>query len=283
MSFRRAARSSKPTSFGREQRRADGMRRHCDLARFAMLLLLFSRLLCAHAQRQSSPYPATEEHPPPAWFVDVASKAGIAVRNVNGGVESKRYIIESTGTGVAILDYDRDGWPDIFLVNGTTLPKRQVRQNAQTHQPSLPQQSRRHLHRRDREGRPGRRRLGPGRLCRRLRQRRLRRSIRNRLWQESPLPQPGQRHLSRSGRRSRRCRHRQGVGHRLLPSSTTIATASWTSWSPTMFISIWPARPHRAMAPVACGRECRSCAGRADSTARPTSSTTTWGTVNLRT
>src|SRR5260370_36619814 len=68
------------------------------------------------------PYPPTTDHPPPAWFVDVASKAGITVRNVNGSVESKRYIIEATGSGVAILDYDRDGWPDIFLVNGTTLP-----------------------------------------------------------------------------------------------------------------------------------------------------------------
>ena len=69
-----------------------------------------------------NPYPPTTEHVPPAWFVDVASKAGITVRNVNGSVDSKRYIIEATGSGVAILDYDRDGWPDIFLVNGTTLP-----------------------------------------------------------------------------------------------------------------------------------------------------------------
>ncbi len=35
--------------------------------------------------------------------------------DVNGGVKSKRYIIESTGSGVAILDYDNDGWFDIFL------------------------------------------------------------------------------------------------------------------------------------------------------------------------
>ena len=41
--------------------------------------------------------------------------------NVFGGVDTKKYIIETTGTGVAIFDYDNDGWPDIFLVNGTTL------------------------------------------------------------------------------------------------------------------------------------------------------------------
>jgi len=68
-----------------------------------------------------SPYPATTAHPPPAWFEDVAAKAGITVRNINGSVEQKRYIIESTGSGVAILDYDRDGWPDIYLVNGAEL------------------------------------------------------------------------------------------------------------------------------------------------------------------
>ena len=91
----------------------------------------------AFAQR---PYPATIDHPPPAWFVDVASKAGILVRNVNGSVEAKRYIIEATGSGVAILDYDRDGWPDIFLVNGTDLPGAGCRgQSGETHQPPLPQ------------------------------------------------------------------------------------------------------------------------------------------------
>jgi hypothetical protein len=67
------------------------------------------------------PYPATTEHAPPAWFIDVASTAGLTLRNVNGSVDAKRYIIEATGSGVAILDYDRDGWPDIFLVNGTNL------------------------------------------------------------------------------------------------------------------------------------------------------------------
>jgi hypothetical protein len=59
--------------------------------------------------------------PPVANFVDIAEKAGLNVKNVFGGIDTKKYIIETTGTGVAIFDYDNDGWPDIFFVNGTTL------------------------------------------------------------------------------------------------------------------------------------------------------------------
>lgn len=84
--------------------------------------LLAALLLPALALAQQHPYPATAEHPGPAWFIDVAAKAGITVRNTNGSADQKRYIIEATGSGVAILDYDRDGWPDIFLVNGSNLP-----------------------------------------------------------------------------------------------------------------------------------------------------------------
>src|ERR1700677_3754492 len=43
------------------------------------------------------------------------------MQNVNGDEATKKYIIETTGSGVAVLDYDRDGWPDIYLVNGNAL------------------------------------------------------------------------------------------------------------------------------------------------------------------
>jgi len=58
---------------------------------------------------------------PLAHFTDIAQKAGLTFHEVFGGVDTKKYIIETTGTGVAIFDYDNDGWPDIFIVNGTTL------------------------------------------------------------------------------------------------------------------------------------------------------------------
>jgi len=58
---------------------------------------------------------------PLANFIDMGEKAGLTVTTVFGGVDTKKYIIETTGTGIAIFDYDNDGWPDIFVVNGTTL------------------------------------------------------------------------------------------------------------------------------------------------------------------
>src|SRR6184192_3770481 len=56
-----------------------------------------------------------------ADFVDLGAKARLDVRVISGGEISRKYILESTGTGVAIFDYDNDGWPDIFFVNGTTV------------------------------------------------------------------------------------------------------------------------------------------------------------------
>src|SRR3974390_3184640 len=56
-----------------------------------------------------------------ANFVDIADRAGLSAITIFGGVDTKKYIIETTGTGIAIFDYDNDGWPDIFVVNGTMI------------------------------------------------------------------------------------------------------------------------------------------------------------------
>lgn len=57
----------------------------------------------------------------PVVFEDVAQKAGLAKwRNVTGTLEKKQ-IIEAKGSGVCLLDFDRDGWLDIYLVNGSTF------------------------------------------------------------------------------------------------------------------------------------------------------------------
>jgi hypothetical protein len=54
-------------------------------------------------------------------FVDVARSAGLTDTIVYGGIDKKRYIIETNGCGVAFVDYDADGWVDILLLNGTRL------------------------------------------------------------------------------------------------------------------------------------------------------------------
>jgi hypothetical protein len=54
-------------------------------------------------------------------FIDVAEKAGLKIPNVWGGVDQKRVIIETKGSGIAFFDYDNDGWLDIYLTNGSRL------------------------------------------------------------------------------------------------------------------------------------------------------------------
>jgi FG-GAP-like repeat len=54
-------------------------------------------------------------------FVDVTAKAGLIHPVVYGGVDHKKYIIETNGCGVAFFDYDHDGWLDIFLPGGSRL------------------------------------------------------------------------------------------------------------------------------------------------------------------
>jgi hypothetical protein len=54
-------------------------------------------------------------------YVDVAQSAGLNVTNVWGGVDHKRSIIETKGSGLAFFDFDNDGWLDIYLTNGDRL------------------------------------------------------------------------------------------------------------------------------------------------------------------
>jgi hypothetical protein len=51
-------------------------------------------------------------------FVDIATQSGLTVPNTVGGRDKKESILESTGTGAAIFDFDGDGSNDIFIANG---------------------------------------------------------------------------------------------------------------------------------------------------------------------
>ncbi len=54
-------------------------------------------------------------------FEDITKKAGLSGWTHKMGVPQKDFIVETNGSGVALLDYDNDGWLDIYLVNGSTF------------------------------------------------------------------------------------------------------------------------------------------------------------------
>ena len=56
----------------------------------------------------------------PIVFQDISEKAGLTSWRHKMGNPQKTYILDTTGSGVALLDYDNDGWLDIYLVNGST-------------------------------------------------------------------------------------------------------------------------------------------------------------------
>jgi hypothetical protein len=60
-------------------------------------------------------------NPTGVTFRDVTQQAGIQFVH-NNGAFGKKFLPETLGPGVAFIDYDNDGWPDIFLVNGTEWP-----------------------------------------------------------------------------------------------------------------------------------------------------------------
>lgn len=84
---------------------------------FSLAGLLFAASVLVVPDFSGAPRPPS----PLVRFIDVARKAGIDVRMMNGEAETKKYIFESTGSGVALIDSDRDGYQDIFLVNGSRL------------------------------------------------------------------------------------------------------------------------------------------------------------------
>ncbi len=54
-------------------------------------------------------------------FIDIAAQSGLTHPSIYGGIENKKYILETNGCGVAFYDYDDDGWLDILVLSGTRL------------------------------------------------------------------------------------------------------------------------------------------------------------------
>ncbi|MGC2636166.1 MAG: CRTAC1 family protein [Acidobacteriaceae bacterium] len=74
--------------------------------------------------KPAEPAPAVETASRPSGpitFTDVTAQAGIRFRHNNGGF-GKKYLPETMGSGVCVIDYDNDGWPDILFVNSADWP-----------------------------------------------------------------------------------------------------------------------------------------------------------------
>jgi enediyne biosynthesis protein E4 len=114
----------------------------CSLSLFA----LFGMAACRQTQQRlaesqqsskpasPSPKPVAAERPaPPAMirpagpirFVDVTQAAGIHFRH-NSGAYGKKYLPETMGSGVCVIDYDDDGWQDILFVNSMDWPEHKI-------------------------------------------------------------------------------------------------------------------------------------------------------------
>ena len=83
---------------------------------YVLNLLIILCLLCLFAATQRV---AGQEFP--VSFTNVAGMAGLSEPTIYGEVDRKRYIIETNGAGVAFVDYDNDGWVDLFTLSGTRL------------------------------------------------------------------------------------------------------------------------------------------------------------------
>jgi enediyne biosynthesis protein E4 len=104
-----------------------------SLSRSALVLSLESVLamtrpgwLGARAALQQNAVPPKNEDPAESAdlgvrFVNIGRESGLNVKTIFGGEHKNKYLLETTGCGVAFYDYDNDGWLDIFLVNGTRL------------------------------------------------------------------------------------------------------------------------------------------------------------------
>jgi hypothetical protein len=92
--------------------------RYYSVRMFPLRAFLCTTLLAVVLPAFSGPPPAA---PAPIHFTDITQKAGIHFTH-NNGAFGKKYLPETMGPGVAFIDYDNDGWQDIFIVNGTAWP-----------------------------------------------------------------------------------------------------------------------------------------------------------------
>ena len=97
------------------------MRAHCALLVFLLASNAPARMVSAGVTaRPGKPLPPGLKAPP-VNFRDIAREAGITAVNVLGDDKQKSYIVEMTGNGVALIDFDNDGLLDILFVTADRL------------------------------------------------------------------------------------------------------------------------------------------------------------------
>ncbi len=109
----------------------------CAVLVFVLGWLVFLPLLAQHGGIAAGPAQKAQfdaEHRPitaggfvktgPIVFEDITRQSGLAAWHNTTGTPEKRFIIEAKGSGVCLLDYNNDGWLDIYLVSGSTFDAR---------------------------------------------------------------------------------------------------------------------------------------------------------------
>ena len=81
---------------------------------------VFGQGMSPHSTK-AQPRSAPSGRPFYAHFTDIAASAGLLAPTIYGYPDHKDYILEAVGCGCAFLDYDNDGWMDIFLLTGTRM------------------------------------------------------------------------------------------------------------------------------------------------------------------
>jgi len=101
-----------------------------SLSRTALVLPLERLLALARPLKWRDPARLPAQAPDPGGapardlgltFVNIARQSGLNAKTLFGGEHKNKYLLETTGCGVAFYDFDNDGWLDIFLVNGSRL------------------------------------------------------------------------------------------------------------------------------------------------------------------
>src|SRR5580704_17913295 len=97
------------------------MRRAHQFRNAALLCVLLGIFCPPHASRAQHPasgpanQPAASPNPQIPQLIDITRSTKIKFDHLSS--PAKRYIVESMSGGVALIDYDRDGWPDIYFTN----------------------------------------------------------------------------------------------------------------------------------------------------------------------